>query len=382
MRSGIAGRGRRGRSAGGFTFAGQQTLESLGERRAAFEAALSSRAIDRVAQPIGIDRLEHVVDGVHLERPQCVAIVGRDEHDERHRVGADALDDLEPGGAAELDVEQHEVGPADADRGNRFVARRAFTDARRVRHPLEFATKAASRERLVVDDQHSHAGATENGIVISTRVPAAVPPFPAEAESHHGTLAIESSQSLTGIGQPDALAELPASSGARAVVLDRETQHTVAPRGAKRDGGRRVLLGPAVLDRILDERLEQQHRDTRVGGRGVDVERDDQPVAEARALDVEIVVEENELLAQRHLVLLFIEAATQQRSEPNDHRARARRVLEREDRDRIERVEQKMRPQLRAERVELRASELALERGAAAHRASRRRRRSNRRTRP
>jgi hypothetical protein len=80
-------------------------------------------------QPRRIDRLEHVVERVCFERLERVPIVRRHEDDERHRLHADLLDDLERRGTPELDIEEHDVGQPFDDRVNRAVAASAFSDA-------------------------------------------------------------------------------------------------------------------------------------------------------------------------------------------------------------------------------------------------------------
>ena len=89
------------------------------------EVAQSRGSIDRVTQPIGIDGLEHIIDSVHLERPQRVAVVRRHKNDGRHRVDANALDDLESSDTPELHVDfLAAIGktPAEDDPSNKLVA--------------------------------------------------------------------------------------------------------------------------------------------------------------------------------------------------------------------------------------------------------------------
>ena len=60
-----------------------------------------------------------------------------------------------------------------------------------------------------------------------------------------------------------------------------------------------LLLGDAVLDRVLDERLQEQGRHERVERLGLDVEPHDQAIGEARLLDLEVLRQEIELRLQR-----------------------------------------------------------------------------------
>ena len=73
----------------------------------AFE--LFAGALQRVGEALAVERLQQVVERPHLERLQRVLIVGGDEDDERHLVGADRLDHLEAVHLRHLHVEEHEV---------------------------------------------------------------------------------------------------------------------------------------------------------------------------------------------------------------------------------------------------------------------------------
>ena len=56
-----------------------------------------------------LDRLEHVVERPCAERAQCVLVVRRHEHRERHLLHADHVHDLQPGQSRHLDIEEHEI---------------------------------------------------------------------------------------------------------------------------------------------------------------------------------------------------------------------------------------------------------------------------------
>ena len=66
-------------------------------------------ALQRLAEPFAVERLQQVVERADLERPQRVLIVGGDEDDERHALGPDRLDDFEPVHLRHLDVEEHQI---------------------------------------------------------------------------------------------------------------------------------------------------------------------------------------------------------------------------------------------------------------------------------
>ena len=58
-----------------------------------------------------------------------------------------------------------------------------------------------------------------------------------------------------------------------------------------------------MADRVLHERLQDQMRHEREASGGLHLETHCEPLAEARALNVEVRIEARELLVQRNLVL-------------------------------------------------------------------------------
>ena len=129
------------------------------------------RVIDRLTQSIGIDRLEDVIERVHLERSDGVPIVGRDENHQRHRIDADLLYDFERARPTELDVEEHDVGLSIANGRHGLPAATALSDACHARELRELPAKPTAGDRLVIDNEDLHRGISLNGIRISTRVP-------------------------------------------------------------------------------------------------------------------------------------------------------------------------------------------------------------------
>ena len=115
----------------------------------------------------------------------------------------------------------------------------------------------------------------------------------------------------------------------------------------------------AVLDRVLDERLEQHRRHLRMGQAAVGVDGELQPPAEPRLLDVEIGAREGKLLIERRPLLVGSpQRVAEHFGELLDRRVGSRRIGVNERRNRVERVEQEMRIDLRAQRLELRAARL------------------------
>jgi hypothetical protein len=90
---------------------------------------------------------------VHVERAQCVAIVGRHEHDGRHRVRADQLEQREAVDFGHLDVEEQDVGTQPCDERDR-IGTAGLADDVDVGVVREQRFDVRSRERFVVDDEY------------------------------------------------------------------------------------------------------------------------------------------------------------------------------------------------------------------------------------
>ena len=108
-----------------------------------------------------------------------------------------------------------------------------------------------------------------------------------------------------------------------------------------------------MLHRVLDDRLQQQRRDPKALQPGGNVESDAQALVEARALDVEVRLDEIHLAAKRRELGLGSEHAAQQRRQPHQRVERAAWRRLNEIADRRERVEEEVRIDLRAQRAQL-----------------------------
>ena len=95
---------------------------------------------------------------------------------------------------------------------------------------------------------------------------------------------------------------------------------------------------------------------------GIDVHADSQTILEARLFDLEILLQELELFLQRDLGLAAaVERDAQQIAQPADHPIGGLRIAVHQRRDRVQRVEQKVRMELRLERLQLRLDQPRLE---------------------
>ena len=117
----------------------------------------------------------------------------------------------------------------------------------------------------------------------------------------------------------------------------------------------------AVTDGVLDERLQEQMRDARVEDGGIDVDRDAEPIAEARLLDRQIRLQDLDLLFDADFLRVRPEAHSQQVAQSIDHDVGRLDVAPHQARDRVQRVEQEVRLELPLQRLELRLGEARLQ---------------------
>jgi hypothetical protein len=114
-----------------------------------------------------------------------------------------------------------------------------------------------------------------------------------------------------------------------------------------------------VLDRVLDDRL-QDHRRHQPGERiGRNVPFDAQPIGEPNPLNGNVVVEEFHLARQRNLFGVLLERRAEQSAQPADRLGDRRLVaFQRERRDRVQRIEQEVRVELCPQRRQARFGEV------------------------
>ena len=111
--------------------------------------------LERLPEPLAAERLEQVVERVHLERPQRVLVVGGDEDDRRHAFGADGLNHAERVEPGHLHVEEHEVWRVVLNRRHGLRAVAALGDDLHILFLLQQRQHALARDRLIVNDQGS-----------------------------------------------------------------------------------------------------------------------------------------------------------------------------------------------------------------------------------
>ena len=122
--------------------------------------------------------------------------------------------------------------------------------------------------------------------------------------------------------EPDAPVERHQAVGRQPVAavadLDRQLRSRARARMTIQPG--RACGRDAVADGVLDERLQQQVRHQRVERLGIDLDRDAQPAAEPRLLDLEVLLQDVELVLERHLLRARrVERHAQQIAQLIDH---------------------------------------------------------------
>ena len=140
----------------------------------------------------------------------------------------------------------------------------------------------------------------------------------------------------------------------RAVVAHAQPQVPAGDRQVHRDASGARALRDAVTDRVLDEWLEDEGRHLVVESIGLHVDIDSQTRPEAQLLESEVVSSEVPLVRQiRGIARAFIEGVTKQRTQSLQRLARGLRILLDQARQGVQGIEQKVRLDLGAKRLEL-----------------------------
>ena len=126
--------------------------------------------------------------------------------------------------------------------------------------------------------------------------------------------------------------------------------------GRDRDVGGLHARGRAVAHRVLDERLQRERGHARVEQRGIDRGVHAKPIAESYALELEVLAHERPFIAKRNEIAVLLERRAQQRRHLLGRVGRAARIDGNQLHHRVQRIEEEVRVQLRAERPELHAN--------------------------
>src|SRR6185437_11916080 len=168
-------------------------------------------------------------------------------------------------------------------------------------------------------------------------------------------IAVKHLQTFADVAESDAMAARGNLLGhhAATIVLDFQFDLSGEAAGAKSDGAAGELGGEAMADGVLDNRLQQHAGHEDVEGVGINALFNAEFFrSEAHDLDVEVVVHEGELFAQRLEALVLAQHAAQNVGEFDDHDPGGVRIETHERGHRIERIEQKVRIDLTGEGIE------------------------------
>ena len=153
----------------------QHCLEPLVERLGALFAETRPYAPERDAEPIFVEGLQQVVDGVDVERPNRVLVVRGHEHDDRELFALERIEHAEAVELRHLHVEKHEVGPLspnDID-GLGSVAR--LTHEREALRRVDERAEPAPDEWLVIGDDNAHVSHQRPPVAFLPSRTAAIP---------------------------------------------------------------------------------------------------------------------------------------------------------------------------------------------------------------
>jgi hypothetical protein len=148
-----------------------------------------------------------------------------------------------------------------------------------------------------------------------------------------------------------------------AVVGDRDDGLVPFARDVDGDRERLALARHPVPDRVLEQRLQHQERHDRVARGRLDAHVEAQSLLEPRPHHVDVHPLDVELVAERHLLRLARQHGAQELAQPRQHRVGAPHVLVHHRRDRVQRVEEKVRVELEPQVLQRRLRELRAQLG-------------------
>src|SRR5690242_19362996 len=126
------------------------------ELAALIDFELLGDALPGRVEALAIERLEQVVEGVHLERTHGILIVGGNKDDIRSRFAVERFQHFEAAQLGHLDIQKDEVGLQGLDRVYCFTTIRALRDNLDVRIISKHLANHLTSERFIVDDQRTN----------------------------------------------------------------------------------------------------------------------------------------------------------------------------------------------------------------------------------
>src|SRR4029453_16284418 len=134
-----------------------------------------SSSVERHSQTILLHGLQEIVDASGREGLHREMIEGRDEHDLRHFLIAQGIDELKPVELRHLDVEQHNIRGHGTDQFERASAIARLTHEFDFRQIPQTPLEALQRERLVIDREyphvHAHAAISRGRLSSTVKLP-------------------------------------------------------------------------------------------------------------------------------------------------------------------------------------------------------------------
>src|SRR5581483_169155 len=114
------------------------------------------RPFERLEKTPAVNRLEQIIERLHLESPQRVFVISGDENDLRHPPRADGLDHPEPVEPGHLNVEKHQVGGLAQDGRHGLAPAPAFANHFNIRLALKPAVNPLARQLFIINNQYSN----------------------------------------------------------------------------------------------------------------------------------------------------------------------------------------------------------------------------------
>ncbi len=208
-------------------------------------------------------RLQQIVGRIDGERIERVAIEGGGEDDERPRL-RQRCGERRAAHFRHLDVEKQQVRPVSRISSRASIGVAGFADHRHVTGFVQQLAHAHARRRLVVhDDGADHAATRTSGMAMRAMV---TPAASSRVNSRRRPVAEVSRQPLAHAAQAEALAvtrQHVCSARPRPGVAHLDG-HLIGKRPHDHvDATRSAGLRDAVLDRVLDQCLQQHRRHLR-----------------------------------------------------------------------------------------------------------------------
>jgi hypothetical protein len=117
-----------------------------------------------------------------------------------------------------------------------------------------------------------------------------------------------------GVAQADAFLQSRVFGQATAIVLHVQFKLVLAARRPQNDLTPSRMRGDPMLDRVLDERLQEKIGYVRSEGFRFNLAADGEALTEARLLDFQVAIKKIQFLAQRHLLGVSASSAYRNRS--------------------------------------------------------------------